>query len=92
MSTDRCGTPHPERPDIECDRPVHDMVGFHRNRETGTVWPGDAAPEPAPTGRGALASMAVRTTRAGRTGAPADAVTHWVAVTEKSIPTAERRR
>ncbi|MDQ1041501.1 hypothetical protein QFZ75_008003 [Streptomyces sp. V3I8] len=53
------------------------MAGFHRNRAAGLVWAAGALPEPPPTGRAALASMAVRTNRSGRTGAPADAVTTW---------------
>ncbi|MEV7675025.1 hypothetical protein [Streptomyces sp. NPDC088752] len=81
--SEACGAPHPERPDIECDREAHQMAGFHRNRAAGEVWEGEAPPEPALTGRNALASMAARTTRSARTGAPADAVAHWASATEE---------
>ncbi|MCX4799641.1 hypothetical protein OG497_37940 [Streptomyces sp. NBC_01242] len=79
-----CGAPHPEHPDISCDREAHQMAGFHRNRATGTVWAADSLPETTPTGRGALASMAVRTTRSTRTGPPADAVARWAATTKEN--------
>lgn len=53
------------------------MAGFHRNRAAGLVWEGEPLPGPALTGRGALASMAVRTNRDHSTGGPADAVATW---------------
>lgn len=78
-TAETCGAPHEERPDVACDRKPHQMAGFHRDSKTGAVWEADPLPEPAPTGRGALASMAVRTTRSGRTGDAADAVARWAA-------------
>ncbi|MFI0966975.1 hypothetical protein ACH4S8_37175 [Streptomyces sp. NPDC021080] len=77
MTGETCGAPCPEDDLIACDREAHQMAGFHRNRAKGRVWEADPLPEAPPTGKGALASMAVRTTRSGRTGAPADAVTTW---------------
>lgn len=82
--TEVCGAPHPERSDISCDRKPHQMAGFHSDRASGIVWAADPLPEAAPTGRNALASMAVRTTRSTRTGTPADAVAHWAATTEEN--------
>jgi hypothetical protein len=79
VSGETCGAEHPERPGTVCDRRAHQNIGFHRDSRTGAVWEADPLPEPAPTGRGALASMAVRTTRTGRTGGAADAVARWAA-------------
>jgi hypothetical protein len=82
--SETCGAEHRERPDVVCDRRPHQNLGFHQERASGTVWEADPLPEPAPTGRGALASMAVRTTRSGRTGDAADAVARWAATTEEN--------
>lgn len=82
--SETCGAGHPEQPDTVCDRRPHQNLGFHHQRGSGIFWDADPLPEPAPTGRGALASMAVRTTRSGRTGGAADAVARWAATTEEN--------
>ncbi|MFD8654978.1 hypothetical protein [Streptomyces mirabilis] len=82
--SETCGAEHPEHPGTVCDRRPHNNLGFHQQRASGTVWEADPLPEAAPpTGKGALASMAVRTTRSGRTGDAADAVARWAATTKE---------
>lgn len=38
-----CSTPHPERPDVLCDKGVP-CFGFHANARARMTWPGNPLP------------------------------------------------